>query len=586
MLVQSSRQWAKLLPFLTWWPRVTGRTLPVDLVAGVTGALVALPQGVAFAVVAGMPIQYGLYAGMIPAVVAALFGSSWHLVSGPTTAASIVLFSSLSVFAEPGSEQYVRLALTLTFMVGAIELALGLARLGTLVNFVSRAVVVGFTAGAALLIMASQARHFFGLAIPPGGHFHETLFALVTRSGEIDPTVTSVGVATLLAGILSRRLFKRVPYMIPAMLVGGIVAYALGHWSGIEGVDIPMAGAIPPALPPLSIPDFSFDTIRQLAPAALAMTLFALTEAVSIGRSLAVRSGQHLNGNQEFIGQGLSNLVGSFFSAYVATGSFNRSAVNYESGARTPLAAVFAGVILLIIIVPAAPLGAYLPNATMAGVLFLVAVGLIDTHHIRIIVRTSRSDAAVLITTFICTLVFALEFAILTGVILSLVMYLARTSSPRVTHWVPDPADPRRGFVTNPALPECPQLKFVRIEGSLFFGAVHHVRESLRLFRRQAPEQTHLAITARGINFIDVAGAELIAEEVRERRAAGGDLYLVRPKQGVLNPLRSGGYMESIGEENIFGSKQKAIAAIFPRLDPERCRLCDKRIFLECGRLA
>jgi len=585
MLVQSSRQWNRLLPFLSWWPRVTGQTLKADVVAGITGALVALPQGVAFAVVAGMPIQYGLYAGMIPAVVAALFGSSWHLVSGPTTAASIVLFSSLSLFATPGSEEYVRLALTLTFMVGAIQLALGLARLGTLVNFVSHAVVVGFTAGAALLIMASQARHFFGLALPAGGHFHETIWAILIRLGDIDPAVTAVGVATVLAGILGRRFFNRVPYMIPAMLVGGLMAYWLGHWSGIEGVDIPMAGEIPPALPPLSFPDFSVDTIRQLAPAALAMTLFALTEAVSIGRSLAVRSGQHLNGNQEFIGQGLSNIVGSFFSAYVATGSFNRSAVNYEAGARTPLAAVFAGLVLMLIIVPAAPLGAYLPNAAMAGVLFLVAVGLIDTHHILTIVRTSRSDAAVLITTFVCTLVFELEFAILAGVILSLVMYLARTSRPRVTHRVPNPADPRRTFVTDPALPECPQLKLVRIEGSLFFGAVHHVRESLRLFRQKSPEQTHLAITARGINFIDAAGADLIAEETRERRAMGGDLYLVRPKQGVLNPLRSGGYMAFIGEHNVFASKQEAIAQIVPRLDPERCRRCDKRIFLECNSL-
>lgn len=581
----SGRRLNKLFPFLRWWPRVDRRSLKADVVAGVTGALVALPQGVAFAAIAGMPIEYGLYAGMIPAIVAALFGSSWHLVSGPTTAASIVLFSALSAFAEPGSAEYVELALTLTFMVGMMQLALGFARMGILVNFISHSVVVGFTAGAGLLIMASQARHFFGLEIPRGAHFHDTLYALATHVGDIDPVVTAVGVVTLATGLLCKRFLPQVPYMVPAMILGALGALVLARWPGLEAASIPMAGALPAALPPLSAPDFSLSTMKELAPAALAMTLFALTEAVSIGRSLAARSGQHLDPNQEFVGQGLSNAVGSFFSAYVATGSFNRSAVNYEAGAQTPLAAILAGVILMLVVVPAAPLGAYLPNAAMAGVLLLVAAGLFDWHHIKSILRISRAEAAVLLTTFVCTLLLELEFAILAGVILSLVMYLARTSHPHVTSRVPDPRVPRRSFVTDRSLPECPQLKFVRIQGSLFFGAVHHVRESLRYFESSDPDQRHLAITARSINFIDVAGAELLAQEAAARNQRRGGLYLVRANQSLLGSLRRGGYMGAIGEENLFPTKTDAIAGIVKRLDLGICATCTRRIFLECAAL-
>nr|VFK60971.1 MAG: sulfate permease, SulP family [Candidatus Kentron sp. TUN]VFK64118.1 MAG: sulfate permease, SulP family [Candidatus Kentron sp. TUN]VFK70059.1 MAG: sulfate permease, SulP family [Candidatus Kentron sp. TUN] len=553
--------------------------------AGVVGALIALPQGVAFAAIAGMPIQYGIYTGMVPAVMAALFGSSWHLVSGPTTAASIVMLSMIGVFAEPGGADYVSLVLTLTFMVGITQLGLGLAGMGALVNFISPSVVVGFTAGAALFIILSQVGHFFGLVLPHSIHSYETAHAMLLHLPDIDPAVTTVGILTVVSGLLCKRFLPWIPYMIPAMLVGGLVALVLKHWFGVGASQIPMAGTLPSSLPPLSMPSFSLDTIRQLAPAALAMTLFALTEAVSIGRSLAARSGQHLDGNQEFIGQGLSNIVGSFFSAYVATGSFNRSAANYAAGAKTPMAAIFAGLFLVAVVMLAAPLGAYLPKAAMAGVLFLVAVSLVDMDHIRRIIRISRSETAVLAVTFVCTLAFGLEFAILAGVILSLVVYLARTSRPPVISRVPDPNNQRRILVTNADLPECPQFKIVHIEGSLFFGAVHHVHESLRSIERDNPEQRHLAITAAGMNFIDVAGTEMLAEEAKALRERGGTLYFIRAKSGLMTPLRRSGYLKLIGEENFFSSKQEAIRTIVSRLDPNRCAGCTQRIFLECASL-
>ena len=384
-----------LFPFLQWLPKVTKRDLRADFIAGLTGAIVVLPQGVAFATIAGMPPQYGLYAGMIPAIVAALFGSSRQLVSGPTTAASVVLFSALSIHATPGSADYVVLALTLTFMVGVFELALGLARMGSLVNFISHSVVVGFTAGAALLIAAKQLKHFFGVDMDSNGHLTEIVARFFQHLEGINPYATLVAVVTLVAGLIAKRWLKQVPYMIVALLVGTLLSVALNYYLGVNVTHIALVGALPDSFPPLSAPSLTLENIKMLAPASFAVTLFALTEAVSIGRSMAARGGYSLNGNQEFIGQGLSNLAGAFFSGYVSTGSFNRTGVNVEAGAKTPLAAVFAGLLLMFVVVLVAPLAAYLPKAAMAGILFLVAWGLIDWHEIRAIFKFSVRESAV-----------------------------------------------------------------------------------------------------------------------------------------------------------------------------------------------
>ena len=581
--VRATPWFHRYLPFLLWRERVNSDTMRADLIAGLTGAIAVLPQGVAFATIAGMPPQYGLYAGMIPAIIAALFGSSWLLVSGPTTAASMVLFSALSALAEPGSADYVRLALTLTFMVGVIQLGMGLARLGSLVNFISHSVVIGFTSGAALLIGANQLKNFFGLEIPRGSHFHEMITVLFTRFHDINPYITVVGIATLLTGIAVKRWMPRIPYMIVAMFSGGVTAALLNVLFGASVTGIKFVGALPSSLPPLSAPDFSLETLKQLAPAVLVVTLFALTEAVSIARALALRVGQEIDGNQEFIGQGLSNLIGSFFSGYVATGSFNRSGLNYEAGAKTPLAAVFAGSMLMVIVLLVAQLVAYLPNAAMAGILFLVARGLIDTHHIRKIVKASRAETGVLATTFLATLFLELEFAIMLGVMLSLVVYLNRTSQPAIVARVPDARLDKRAFNTDPSLPECPQLKIVRIDGSLFFGAVNHVRETLREIQAADPHQKHLAIVMSGVNFIDIAGAEFLVNEADRRRSQGGGLYLIRAKPVVLDMLASGDYLHEIGAENVFASKADALATVHRRLDGDICRHCTRRIFHECG---
>ncbi len=568
-------------PFLNWWPRVNRKTLRADATAALTGSMIVLPQGVAFATIAGLPPEYGLYAAMVPAIIAALFGSSWHLVSGPTTAISIALFASINHLAEPGSAEFIRLALTLTFLTGLFQLILGLARMGVLVNFISHTVIIGFTAGAAILIAGSQIKSFFGIDMPRGIPFYEVLYQLFVQLDRLNLWVTAIGAITLLTGILAKRYLQQFPYMIVAMVVGSGSAFLLNKIYGFDVTHITTIGALPSSLPPLSLPDFSHKAIMDTLFPAMVITMLALTEAVSISRSIAIKSEQRIDSNQEFIGQGLSNLIGSFFSGFASSGSFNRSGVNYAAGAKTPMASIFAAAFLALIVLLVAPLASYLPTAAMAGILFLVAWGLIDFHHIASITRTSRSESAVLWVTLTGTLV-NLEKGIFLGIILSLIMYLYRTSRPAIHPVLPIGEKGGIMFEESKGRPDCPQICFIRINGSIFFGAVDHIQSGLLQIDEHNPQKKFVLITGRGINFIDVAGAEMLAQEAKRRKKMGGAVYFYRLKYSVYKFLHKGDYLKDIGEGAFFHATSNLTHGIYHTLDPEICKTCTTKIFPEC----
>ena len=529
-----------------------------DAIAGLVGGLVVLPQGVAYATLAGLPPEYGLYTAMVPAIVAALWGSSRHMISGPTNALSLVVFAVLAPLAVPGSANFVTLALTLSLMMGAAQLAMGLARLGALVNFISHTVIVGFTAGAGLLIIAAQLENFFGIRVDAGASFFTTLAQAASALRNLDPSVTATGVVTLICAVLARRLIPRIPYMVVAMIGGSLVGYALIR---LGGATIPVVGTLPSAFPSLSLPSFDPDTWRKLAPAALALTVLGLTEAVSISRAIALRSGQRIDGNQEFVGQGLSNIAGAFFSAYPSSGSFNRSGVNYEAGARTPLSALFAATVLAVVLFVVGPLVAWLPLAVMAALLFVVAWGLIDFAEMRRVFRANRGDAVVLVVTFVSTLTLQLEFAIFVGVLASLLVYLRRTTHPRVVRLAPHPGTSRL-VPASATAPPPPNVDIVRIDGSLFFGAVEHVRDALERARHERPDVRNLVIVMTAVNFVDVAGAELLSQVAREQREAGVGVHVCGLKPDVREVLERSGAIDALGRERVHESEDEALHAI------------------------
>ena len=575
-------QLAKIFPFIAWFRLTTIETIKADFFAGLTGAIIVLPQSVAFATIAGMPPEYGLYTAMVIPIVAALFGSSFHLVSGPTTAISIVVFAAVSKYAEPGSAEFVSLALTLTFLAGVYQLVFGLAKFGMLVNFVSHNVVIGFTAGAALLIASSQIPYIVGIDIPRGGDFLNTWFDIYTGVGEFNIYLLIVGLGTLVTAIVVKILKPKFPNLLIGMLVGGLLAFYLSGFTD----SIKTVGAMPAYFPPLSTPDFSLNSLKALAPEAFAIALLGLIEASSIGRSIATKSNQRINANQEFIGQGTSNIVGSFFSSYASSGSFTRSGVNFESGARTPLSAILAALFLMVIVLLVAPLISYLPLAAMAGVILLVAYNLIDFKNIKKTFTYSKSESVIFTATFLATLLFELEFAIYLGVLLSLMLFIAKTSTPDVHTLAfgtpPGEGDRRLQSIRKAPLVQCPQLKIIRIDMSIYFGSINHIQKQIsQIVDNQ--RIYHILIVASGVNFIDLAGIEALLIENKRLKAQNGSLYFVAVKSTAYEFMEKVNFVNEIGRDNFFDSKADAINVLYDRLDKKKCETCQALVFKECN---
>ena len=574
-------KFASIFPFLAWFRLTTKETIKADFIAGLTGAIIVLPQSVAFATIAGLPPEYGLYTAMVVPIIAAFFGSSFHLVSGPTTAISIVVFAAISKHAIPGSEEFIAMALTLTFLAGVYQLVFGLAKFGMLVNFISHNVVIGFTAGAALLIASSQVPYILGIEIVKGENFVDTWSALFSGFGEINIYLLIVGLSTLASSIIVKLYKPQLPNLLIGMFVGGFVAFYLSNFTQT----IETVGVMPAYLPPLSMPDFSLNTLKSLAPEAFAIALLGLIEASSIGRSIATKSNQKIDPSQEFIGQGTSNIVASFFSSYASSGSFTRTGVNYEAGARTPLSAILAALVLMLIVFLVAPLIAYLPFAAMASVILVVSYNLIDYKHIKKTFSYSRSESVIFTATFLATLLLELEFAIYLGVLLSLMLFIAKTSTPEIhtlAFGSPASAELRKlQSIRNSPLTQCPQLKIIRVDMSIYFGSINHIQKQIsRIIDNQRIR--HILIVASGVNFIDLAGMEGLLVEDKRLKKLNGSLYFVAVKSSVLDLMEKAHFIDEIGEDNFFEVKEGAINKIYDRLDQDKCAKCQALIFREC----
>lgn len=574
--------------FGTWIHDVGPASLRADAFAGLLGALLVLPQGVAFATLAGLPPEYGLYSAIVPCVVAALFGSSRHVMSGPTNANSLALYAVLAPLAMAGSHDYIQMALAVTILVGILQALVGVLRLGALANFISPSALFGFTSGAALLIAVHALKDALGL---DGIHAHgagAVLLGVARGLGELHWGALLVALVTIGVSLLARRWDRRKPHMLIGLAAGTAVAAALNAWVFSEpGSSIRVLGKLSQPVPPFHVPEVPWSSLPDLLGLAFALSIVALAQSISIAKVVASRSGQAIDANREFIGQGLSNIVGGFFSCYLSCGSLNRSIPNFESGARTPMAAVFAAVLLMLLVTVSSPLLAQIPYAAIAGLLLLVAWNLLELPHWRRIAGVQRNEFLIALATLVATVTIRMEIAILLGTLLSLMTYLHRTSHPAMRTMGFRASDPDRHFSVlegnSDELPECPQLKLLRMEGSVYFGAVAHVADRLQALRSQANAPRHLLVMTKSMNFIDHAGALVWEYELRKRREMGGDLYFHRPRPEVMQMWHRMGFIDYLGDDHIFPDKATAIAQIFQRLDPDICAGCTARIFRECN---
>lgn len=576
--------------FGQWVLDVNARTLRVDATAGLLGAVLVLPQAIAFAMLAGLPPEYGLYTAIIPCIVAALFGSSRHVMSGPTNANSLALFAMLAPLAIAGSPEYIQLALIVTILVGLIQAGIGLLKLGTLANFISPAVLGGFTSGAAVLIGLHALGGGLGLSNPEIHGTGPTLQYYLTHLADLHLGTLIVTLTTaVIASGIKRYLGARWPFMLVGLIAGTLTGVALNlvptdpSLSGVQQV-----GQIPSPWPVFHIPSVSWQQIPELIGIAFALSIVALGQSISIAKALAIRSGQIIDPNREFVGQGLSNIAGGFFSSYVSCGSLNRSLPNLEAGAKTPLASVASALLLVILVALFHPLLSYIPVAGISALLILVAWSLFDNKRWKTLWHQQRTEFLVAAATATATVALRMEIAILLGTLLSLLIYLNRTAKPAVRlmgfldrsrdrhlEEIGQMKDPQQALT-------CPQMTMIRMEGDIYFGATAHVSSCLSALRKGSQPAPNLLVMARSMNFIDLPGAELWEQERQTRKQMGGDLYFHRPRNDVLKMWRKTGFLDRLGPNHIFLTKEQAIATIFSELDHDICRQCKVRAFREC----
>ena len=569
------------VPFVSWIRGYGKRHIKADLFAGLTVAVVAVPQSMACALIAGLPVQYGLYASIVPTIVGCLWGSSSHLITGPTTAVSLVVFSSLSPLARPDTPAYLVLAFFLALLVGVIQIGMGVARVGALLNFVSHAVLLGFTAGAAVLIAFKQVPGLLGIKVAKTSVFHEHLFNIITHLHQTELITFLLGIITIIVILVIKRSRPNWPGTLIAMVFVGILVTVFN----LDRRGVAVVGAIPRSLPPFSVPDFGDITqIGQLVPGALAIAILGLVEAVSIAKSIADQTRQRLNINREFIGQGLANIAASLFSGYPGSGSFVRSTVNFRSGGKTPISGIISGLAVAATVLLAAPLAAKLPMSALAGVLIVVAYGMVHKEDTVRTIRATRGDAAVLVITFLSTLLLNIEFAIYVGVLLSIGLHLAATSHPRIQSVVPDPKTTK--MVPADFGETCCQMDILDIEGSIFFGSAAFVLDNLQRRLRSAPHITHVLIRMHRVNTLDASGIhllEIVEEEIRQR---GGGFFFSGLNHRVFEVFKNSGMLKEIGETHIRTTTGAAIRqAMRESFCPAVCAACEVAVFRECPEL-
>jgi len=685
----------KFLPFLRWFP-LKGDAIKADFLAGITVALVLIPQSMAYAQLAGLPAYFGLYAAFLPVAVAAMWGSSNQLGTGPVAVVSLLTASSLAVLAAPGSDQFVALAIMLALLVGIVQLLLGVFKLGVIVNFLSHPVIVGFTNAAAIIIALSQVSKLFGVSMGRSEHFINDIIGVFRQIGDTHMPTLAMGVLAIAIMWSIKKFAPKWPGVLIAVVATTVLSWSIGFEKNaagkpgqiadsallavvqqgmaaakrvddlntqiaeksaalktaqknggeenvravqmeaelglarievhaaenafakekaalrqlqvVRGTDADGAtlaiypadkapqgvtlddtrfrirkltatdfklvgggevvGKIPEGLPSIKMPSFSLDALGSLLSAALVISLVGFMEAISIAKAIAAKTKQRLDPNQELIGQGLGNIVGSFTQAFPTSGSFSRSAVNMNSGAKTGMSSVITALFVLLTLLFLTPLLHHLPQAVLAAIIIMAVIGLVNFKAVKHAWEASKHDGIAAMVTFIATLVFAphLDSGIMVGAGLALGLYLYRTMSPRVAILGRHADGTLRDLKVNPDLPTSKHLVAIRFDGSLYFANVSYFEDAILEAVSNHPEAPYVLVVGDGINQLDASGEEVIHHLVDRLKDVGITLVFSGLKKQVLDVMRATGLFDTIGQDRLFATEDLAIAAIYERL--------------------
>lgn len=549
---------SQYIPITSWIKNYDKTHLRGDVVAGLTVGVMLIPQGMAYAMIAGLPPIYGLYASTLPLIIYALLGTSRQLAVGPVAMVSLLTAAGIGAIAEGGTEVYIGLAITLAFFVGMIQFLLGAFRLGFLVNFLSHPVISGFTSAAALIIGLSQLKHLLGVNIERSHHVHEILIQAVEQFGQINWYTFAIGIGgiVLIKGV--KRFMPAIPGPLLAVVFGILAVWGLGLTA--EGVKI--VGEVPSGLPSVSMPIFNGETLSTLLPVALAISLVSFMESIAVAKAIQSKHKDYkVVPNQELIALGLSNIGGAFFQSYPVTGGFSRTAVNDQSGAKTGLASIISALLIVLTLLFLTPLFYYLPKAILASVIMVAVFGLIDFKEPRHLWHADRSDFWMLVITFVATLSLGIELGIGIGVALSLGMIIYQTTRP---HMAALGKVPGTHFYRNlerfQQVEKRPDLLIVRFDAQLYFANLSYFQEQMEEWMDARGEDLQaVIINAESINNMDSSALHMLQELVQNIRASGRYLYLAGVKGPVRDMLQKGHLVEEIGEDNFFMSVQEAV---------------------------
>lgn len=545
-------------------------SLGYDLVAAVTVMIVGLPQAMAYALIAKINPVYGLYGAIVMAVVGSLLGSSNHLVTGPTNAICILIAGVMFPFFSKSAAYPFEVLFLLTFMVGFIQLLFSVFRLGSLINYVPHSLIVGFTAGAGVLIAMQQVNTFLGIAVPQNINMptFEKVIYTFQRINTTNRYALVIAAVTILIIVFCRIMAKKYPgaaIWLPGPLLGVIASTIMVMTMHLDRYGVKICGNVPSAFPPFHVVNFSLHDMRILFDGSLTIAIVGLMEAIAISKSIASLTGQKIDINQEIFGQSMANLVGSFFSCFPGSGSFTRTAVNYSAGARSRLAGIMSGVLILIMLVIFKPFIKYIPNASLAGVLMVVAYSMIDKKAFKEILKLNRSDAVIMVTTALITiLAFQIEYAIYIGVLLAVVLFLKQSGRADVKTIIP--AKCAYGGFTEYAVHSCDEEKcalspvaIIEPEGNLYFGLASDLENKLHSFSAGATRAYVLRL--RNVSSIDVTALEVIRNFVKSTLKENKIVIFSDVSEQIYTLLERAGIIDLVGEENVFrGAKDMFVS--------------------------